>query len=250
MEPKGQRARRFWVVLVAVLLFSAVAPTFSDATTPGERTSNRHIATDSLRGPDAVDATRAMSFTHVPLNVGDPGEVRDAADRAAALAADARAAAAASAKAAAARAAAAAVRAAAARAARKAPVIRNHLSIPSLGISQPVYSYPCWRSQAPANYVYRWGCAGRNNIYLLGHAYGVFKALHDAYVSGRLRVGMIATYADSYGRITRYRVTAWQVVLPTQTWWAMSSQRRPSMTLQTCMGAWSQYRLNVRLVSF
>jgi sortase (surface protein transpeptidase) len=239
MEPKGQRARRFWVVLVAVLVFSAVAPTFSDATTPGERTSNRHIETDSLRGPDAVDVTRAM-FINARLTAGDPGEVRDAAGRAAALAADARAAAATSTKAA----------RAVARAARKAPVIRNHLWIPGLGISQPVYSHPCWRSQGPANYVYRWGCAGRNNIYLLGHAYGVFKALHDAYVSGRLRVGMVATYADSYGRITRYRVTVWQVVLPTQTWWAMSSQRRPSMTLQTCMGAWSQYRLNVRLVSF
>ncbi len=97
--------------------------------------------------------------------------------------------------------------------------------------------------------MYRWGCGGRNNTYLLGHAWGVFKALHDAYLNGSLRVGMVAYYADGYGRITRYRVTAWQVVLPTDASWA-SATRHKTMTLQTCMGADSKYRLDVRLVAF
>ena len=35
------------------------------------------------------------------------------------------------------------------------------------------------------HYVYRWGCAGTNNVYLMGHAWGV-SPLHDAYVCGRL----------------------------------------------------------------
>jgi len=113
-----------------------------------------------------------------------------------------------------------------------------------------VLFYPCWRKSAPDNNVYRWGCAGHNNTYLLGHAWGVFKALHDAYTSGRLHTGMVAYYADGSGRITRYEVTAWQVVPPDDAAWAIAAQRTPSMTLQTCMGTNSQYRLDVRLVSF
>ena len=126
---------------------------------------------------------------------------------------------------------------------------RNHFWIPSLGISQPVYVYPCSRHRAPANLIYRWGCAGTNNVYILGHAYGVMKALHDAFVTGRLRVGMVAIYADGSGKIRLYRVTEWRVVSPLEVAWAIASQQIPSMTLQTCIGANSQYRLNVRLVA-
>jgi hypothetical protein len=126
---------------------------------------------------------------------------------------------------------------------------RNHFWIPSLGISQQVYSYACGRTTNPANLIYRWGCAGANNVYLLGHAYGVMKPLHDAYESGRLHVGMIAIYADANGRIRSYRVTSWQVVRPTVVAWATASQPVPSMTLQTCVGSRSQYRLDVRLVA-
>jgi sortase (surface protein transpeptidase) len=128
-------------------------------------------------------------------------------------------------------------------------VVRNHLWIPSLGISRWVAWFPCSRTQEPGPYVYRWGCAGRNNVYLLGHASGVFRALHDAYLNGRLRVGMVAVYADAKGRVTRYRVTGWKVVLPTDISWASATRTR-TMTLQTCMGADSSYRLDVRLVQF
>jgi hypothetical protein len=130
------------------------------------------------------------------------------------------------------------------------PLVRNHLWIPALGISRSYTAYRCGRTSALANVVYRWGCAGRNNVYLMGHAWGVFKALHDAYLSGKLRKGMVAYWADSLGRVKRFRVTAWQVVAPSVTRWATASQPTLSMTLQTCMGSRSQYRLDVRLVSF
>ena len=125
----------------------------------------------------------------------------------------------------------------------------NHVWMPTLGISKGVIPFPCSRSTSPDNYVYRWGCAGRNNVYLLGHAYGVFKALHDAYYNGKLRVGMPVIYADGSGRTHLFRVTTWRVTSPADVVWAYSSQPRLSMTLQTCVGANSQYRLDVRLVA-
>ena len=126
---------------------------------------------------------------------------------------------------------------------------RNHVWIPALRINRSVSSFPCSRSRPPDNYVYRWGCAGRNNIYLLGHAYSVFKPLHDAYVNGRLRKGLKVVYADGAGRVHTYSVIWWRVVRPTTSAsWAWAALARPSMTLQTCLGSHSEYRLMVRLV--
>ena len=125
----------------------------------------------------------------------------------------------------------------------------NHVWIPSLGISRSIHWFPCDRSRAPDHYVYRWGCAGGNNIYLMGHASSVMRPLHDAYVSGRLRAGMKAIYADAKGRVHTYAVRWWKVVRPTTAAsWAWAAQSRPSMTLQTCVGRNSAYRLMVRLV--
>ncbi|HEX7951321.1 MAG TPA: sortase [Candidatus Limnocylindrales bacterium] len=125
----------------------------------------------------------------------------------------------------------------------------NHVWMPTLGINRPVYLFPCSRGTDPDNLVYRWGCAGTNNVYLLGHAYGVFKPLHDAYYNGKLRVGMPVVYADGNGRERLYRVTTWRIVNPVDAAWAIASQPRPSMTLQTCVGADGSLRLNVRLVA-
>ena len=126
---------------------------------------------------------------------------------------------------------------------------RNHVWIPSLGINRSVRWFSCDRSRPPDNYVYRWGCAGSNNVYLLGHASGVFKPLHDAYVSGRLHKGMKAYYADARGRVHTYAVRWWRVTAPTtEASWAWAPLDTPSMTLQTCVGKNSQYRLMVRLV--
>lgn len=126
---------------------------------------------------------------------------------------------------------------------------KNRVWIPSLGINRSVSAFPCSRTHPPDNYLYRWGCAGRNNVYLMGHAYSVFKPLHDAYVSGRLKKGMKVIYADGAGRVHTYSVIWWRVVKPTTAAsWAWAAQSRPSMTLQTCVGARSDQRLMVRLV--
>ena len=127
-------------------------------------------------------------------------------------------------------------------------IVRNHFWIPKLGMSYHVYLFECTRNRPPDNYIYRWGCAGTNNVYILGHAYGVMKPLHDLYVSGGLKVGLVAKYADRKGVVHTYRVTTWRVVDPVDSAWAIASQPVPSMTLQTCVGRDSRYRLNVRLM--
>ena len=125
---------------------------------------------------------------------------------------------------------------------------RNHVWIPSLGVSRSVSFFACTSKAYPGDRVYRWGCAGSNNVYLFGHAHSVFRPLHDAYVSGRLRKGMALYYAGSDGRVHRYTVRWWKVTTPDKGAWAFASQSRPSLTLQTCVGARSQFRLVVRLV--
>jgi hypothetical protein len=121
--------------------------------------------------------------------------------------------------------------------------------IPSLGINQSVSGFSCSRTRPPDNYVYRWGCAGSNNVYLMGHAYGVFYALNAAYSSGRLHTGMRVIYADGAGRVQTYVVSFWRLVSPVGSSWAYAAQSQPSMTLQTCVGSRSQWRLIVRLVA-
>jgi hypothetical protein len=126
---------------------------------------------------------------------------------------------------------------------------RNHVWIPSLGINKTVQSFPCSRTRPPDAGVYRWGCAGHNNVYLMGHAWSTFKPLHDAYVGGRLHTGMRVIYADGGGTVHTYSVIWWKVVAPTTAAsWAWASLSTPGMTLQTCVGSNSQYRLMVRLV--
>ncbi len=124
---------------------------------------------------------------------------------------------------------------------------RNHLWIPTLGINRSITRYACSSSYYPGNRVYRWGCAGTNNVYLFGHAHSVFKALHDAYVRGRLKKGMKAYYAGADGKVRTYAVSWWKVTTPEKGAWAYAGQSSASMTLQTCVGATSQYRLIVRL---
>lgn len=125
---------------------------------------------------------------------------------------------------------------------------RNHLWIPALGINRSVSFFSCTSSAYPGNRVYRWGCAGSNNVYLFGHAYSVFKPLHDAYVRGRLAKGMKVMYADGSGKVSTYAVSWWKLTTPDKGGFAYAAQSRPSLTLQTCVGANSQYRLIVRLL--
>lgn len=125
----------------------------------------------------------------------------------------------------------------------------NHVWIPALGINKAVHEFPCSRSRPPDQYMYRWGCAGDNNVYLMGHAYAAMKPLHDAYVAGRLKVGMKAYYADASGTVHVFVVKWWKTTLPTtDAHWAWDPQPVSSMTLQTCVGANSTHRLMVRLI--
>jgi sortase (surface protein transpeptidase) len=124
---------------------------------------------------------------------------------------------------------------------------RNHVWIPALGINRSVSFFSCSSSAYPGDRVYRWGCAGSNNVYLFGHAHSVFKPLHDAYVRGRLSKGMKVMYADANGKVSTYAVSWWKLTTPDKGAWAYAGQSRPSLTLQTCVGARSQYRLIVRL---
>ncbi len=125
---------------------------------------------------------------------------------------------------------------------------RNHVWMPALGIDRSVSFFSCSNGSYPGNRVYRWGCAGSNNVYLFGHACSVFKPLHDAYVRGRLGKGMKLYYADGGGRVHTYSVSWWKLTTATKGIWAYKSLSRPSLTLQTCIGARNQYRLIVRLV--
>ena len=124
---------------------------------------------------------------------------------------------------------------------------RNHVWIPALGVNRSVTFYACSSSYYPGNRVYRWGCAGSNNVYLFGHAHSVFKSLHDAYVRGRLRKGMKVIYANGAGKVSTYAVSWWKLTTPDNGAWAFASQSTPSLTLQTCVGANNKYRLIVRL---
>jgi hypothetical protein len=126
---------------------------------------------------------------------------------------------------------------------------RNRFWIPSLDMSYRVHLFECTRKREPDDYMYRWGCAGRNNVYILGHASSVMKPLHDLFERGDLEVGMVALYADGDGNVRAYRVTEWRVVDPVDSHWAIAHQDVPSMTLQTCVGKNGVDRLNVRLVA-
>ena len=124
---------------------------------------------------------------------------------------------------------------------------KNRVWIPALGINRSISFFSCSSKAYPGDRVYRWGCAGGNNVYLFGHAHSVFKPLHDAYVRGRLKKGMKVIYANGNGKVSTYVVRWWKVTTPDKGAWAYAGQSRPSLTLQTCVGAESQYRLIVRL---
>jgi hypothetical protein len=123
---------------------------------------------------------------------------------------------------------------------------RNRFWFPSLGINQSVSWFPCSRSTAPGNAVYRWGCAGSNNVYLMAHDFGRFYPLYKAYKNGRLRDGMLAVYNGPNGNTHYYRLSFYRVVAPDgDVGWAYASQSQPSLTLQTCVSGGAK-RLVVR----
>ena len=52
---------------------------------------------------------------------------------------------------------------------------------------------------------------------------------------------------EAAGNVATYAVSWWKLTTPDKGAWAYAAQSTPSLTLQTCVGAQSQYRLIVRL---
>ena len=119
---------------------------------------------------------------------------------------------------------------------------------PALGISRSTYFFPCSSNAYPGNVVYRWGCAGSNNVYLFGARPRRLQAAPRRVCQRPPQEGHEGLYADSKGKVRTYAVIWWKVTTPTKGGFAFAAQSRPSLTLQTCVGARSQYRLIVRLV--
>jgi sortase (surface protein transpeptidase) len=274
-RPFNPRRHGVQILLALVIAVAAALPVPSFAGTPagrptdgGGQAAGGHESLEGFRVAQRADsrgpvfrglesisvAVAELRFAELDAAIvariaAEKAAYEAAAKAAAEKAAAEKAAAEAAAKAAAAAAAKAAAEKAAAAKAAPAYAGTNHMWIPSLGVSRNVSSFACTRSEPPANQVYRWGCAGTNNVYLFGHAWGVMKPLHDAYYSGALKKGMVVVYADGKGRVRTYKVTEWRVVTPDQTSWAIAAQSKASMTLQTCLGARSEKRLLVRLVA-
>ncbi len=130
--------------------------------------------------------------------------------------------------------------------------ILGTFAFPVAGLKRSVYDWGCRGGTIP-HLVLRWGCAGSNNLYLLGHASSVFDPIHNAYRDGRLTAGALATWTHNGVKQT-YRV-AWARIVPASyVWkgqtgdkWAWNATSRRAITLQTCWGTASAYRLIVRL---
>ena len=127
---------------------------------------------------------------------------------------------------------------------------RNHVWIPALGINRSVRWFPCDRARPPDNYMYRWGCAGSNNVYLMGHAYSVMKAAprrvrprpapsrHEGLLRRRATAGC-----------TSYAVKWWKITRPTtDAAWAWAAQTVAVDDAPDVRRRNSEYRLMVRLV--
>lgn len=114
-------------------------------------------------------------------------------------------------------------------AAPAAAIGANWISIPRLGIGQPVGWYSdCMGSAAvPRKGAWRWSCAGSNNTYIMAHNPGVFTPILGLYV------GDVIEYGDPSGVLHDYRVT-FTTIVSNADLWPLAGLTRPSLTLQTC----------------
>lgn len=130
------------------------------------------------------------------------------------------------------------------------------LRIPGIGLYATVYDWGCGSSIVP-NVAIRWGCTRSVNQFIAGHAYGVFHPYYLAYARHRLKAGLIATFTDIRGHVTRYRLSWVRAVLGTYVWhgstgeqWAWGNTSTPALTLQTCWGSTNKYRIVTRFVRY
>lgn len=128
------------------------------------------------------------------------------------------------------------------------------LRISGIGLTARVYDWGCGSAVVP-NLALRWGCRTSNNQFLVGHAYGVFRPYYLAYARHLLRPGLIAVFTDAAGHATRYRLEWTRLVTSTYVWngltggqWAWGDTSRAALTLQTCWGSTSRYRIITRFV--
>ena len=126
------------------------------------------------------------------------------------------------------------------------------LRVPGIGLYAPVYYWGCGNAVVP-NLALRWGCVGSNNKFIVGHAYGVFHAYYLAYARHRLTTGLVATFTDTAGHATRYRLSWVRLVPKSYVWrgltgerWAWNNTSTPTLTLQTCWGSTNAYRIVTR----
>lgn len=105
----------------------------------------------------------------------------------------------------------------------------NWISIPRLGIGQPVGWYSDCLGSAPVPRwgAWRWRCAGSNNTYIMAHNPGVFTPILN------LHVGDLVEYGDPRGALHVYRVTFTTIVSNAELW-PLNALAHPSLTLQTC----------------
>jgi hypothetical protein len=125
----------------------------------------------------------------------------------------------------------------------------GRLRIKGIGLDVPVYRWGCDASKLPDRAL-RWGCSGRNNQFLAGHAYGVFHKYYLAYKYRKLKIGMIAAFTRPSGAVAKYRLRWVRLVPASYVWqgttgdvWAWGPTARQSITMQTCWGATNKYRI-------
>jgi hypothetical protein len=94
----------------------------------------------------------------------------------------------------------------------------------------------CGEVLPDATHLYSFGCAGENNLFLQGHAYGILESLRFAYIHNLLEVGEMAYYTDGIGEEFAYKI-AW-VDHPAVAEWGKGSSwaatPTPVITLDTC----------------
>jgi hypothetical protein len=133
---------------------------------------------------------------------------------------------------------------------------RSHFWYPALNIDAGWSWYGCDYGGASSGLgagIYRWGCGPASNIYLLGHAWSTFKKIRLGFHSGAMQVGQPVWYSNAQGDVSQWRVKWIRRVTDdyldaTAGEWALNDSPTPIMTLQTCDGSQSQYRIIVRLV--
>lgn len=128
------------------------------------------------------------------------------------------------------------------------------LRVSGIGLTASVYAWGCGGEVVP-NLALRWGCQKSNNQFIVGHAYGVFHPYYLAYARHLLRPGLIAYFTDTAGHRTRYRLAWVRLVTKTYVWhgltgsqWAWNNTPSAALTLQTCWGSTSKYRIVTRFV--